>query len=204
MNTNKSTRRKITSTWKKVKILDYPRHGNGSSFFVQKYLNWEYSTQLSAKQSTLFYALDRFDDSFSVKDEKDDFDIIISNRYVSANMIHQWGRIQNTEEREAFLNWVYDMEYNILDLLKPDLTFFLDISPEKSQELILKKEHRPYIKDWKKMDIHEADINHLSSARKTGLYCAKKYWWEIIPIEKNGKLRDIEEINTEILQKILW
>jgi dTMP kinase len=50
------------------------------------------------------------------------------------------------KERTDFIHWVYDLEYNILKIPKPDITIFLDVSPEMSQKLVEKKEVREYIK----------------------------------------------------------
>ena len=92
--------KKLTSMWKKVKILDYPRYWEHSAFAVEKYLNWDYGKDVSAKQASIFYALDRFDDSFKIKDDLENYDYIISNRYVSASMIHQAGKIKDKKQRQ--------------------------------------------------------------------------------------------------------
>jgi len=196
--------KKLKKLNKKVKVLDYPRYWEGSAYFVEKYLNWEYWKNVSAKQASLFYAMDRFDDSFNIKQDLENYDFIISNRYVSASMIHQAGKIKDKKEKEDFLNWLYDLEYNILGLEKPDLTIFLNVSPETSQKLVLQKEKREYIKDWKKMDIHEADKNHLINAHKSAMAVVEKFDdWIKIDCEQNWEMKSIEEINKEILDKIL-
>jgi len=41
----------------------------------------------------------------------ENYDFIISNRYVSANMIHQAGKIDNKKERDKFLDWLEELEY---------------------------------------------------------------------------------------------
>lgn len=195
---------KLKALWKKVKILDYPRYGEKSAFFVEKYLNWDYGKNVTAKQASLFYAMDRYDDSFNIKADLENYDFIISNRYVSASMIHQAGKIENKIERQEFLDWLYDLEYNILNLQKPDLTIFLNVSPETSQKLVLKKDDREYLKDWKKMDIHEEDKNHLINAHKSAMSVVEKFQdWIKIDCEENWKMKSIEEINSEILDKIL-
>ena len=104
----------LESQGKKVKVLDFPRYGETSAFMVEKYLNGEYGKNISAKQASIFYAIDRFQSYHDNKQNFTDFDYILSNRYVSANMIHQAGKIENQEERNDFLNWVSDLEYNIL------------------------------------------------------------------------------------------
>lgn len=194
---------KLKNLWKKVKILDYPRYWEASSFAVKKYLNWEYGRDLWAKKASIFYAIDRFDSSFELKKEFLDYDYIISNRYVSASMIHQTWKIKDKEEREEFLDWLYELEYNIFEIPKPDKVIFLKVTPERWQKLILKKESRDYIKWWKKMDIHEEDKEHLTNAYNAALEVALKYNWLVIECEKDWNMRSIEDINQEILNNIL-
>ncbi len=194
---------KLKKVGKKVKVLDYPRYGEKSAFAVEKYLNGEYGKDINAKAASIFYAIDRFDDSFNIKKDLQDYNYIISNRYVSASMIHQAGKIQDKKERQEFLDWLYDLEYNIFKINKPDLTIFLNVSPEMSQKLVLKKEQRNYLKDGKKMDLHEEDKNHLKNAWQAAMDVVEKFNdWVKIDCEKNWEMRSIEEINEEILKLI--
>jgi len=194
----------LKALWKKVKVLDYPRYWEKSAFFVEKYLNWDYGKEVTAKQASIFYAMDRFDDSFNIKKDLEDYDFIISNRYVSASMIHQAGKISSEKEKQDFLNWLYDLEYNIFNINKPDLTIFLNVSPEMSQKLVLQKEKREYLKNWKKMDIHEEDKQHLKNAHDSAMSVVEKFDdWIKIDCEKNNEMKNIEKINKEILEKIL-
>ncbi len=193
----------LKKLWKKVKVLDYPRYGEESAFFVEKYLNWWYWSNLSAKQASIFYALDRFDDSFNLRQELKDYDYIISNRYVSANMIHQTGKIFDKEKRHEFLEWLEELEFEIMWIPRPDKVIFLNVSPNTSQELVLKKQKREYLKWWKKMDLHEEDKNHLTNAYNAAVEIVKKYNWVQIDCEKNWDMRSIEDINKEILNNII-
>ncbi len=196
--------KKLKKMWKKIKILDYPRYWEKSAFAVEKYLNWEYWKNMSAKQASIFYAIDRFDDSFNFKKDLQNYDFVISNRYVSASMIHQAGKIKDKKEKENFIDWLYDLEYNIFEIPKPDKTIFLNVSPKISQKLVLKKEERDYLKNWKKMDILEEDKNHLIDAHSSAMEIVKKFDdWIKIDCEKNGEMKSIEEINWNILDIIL-
>lgn len=196
--------KKLTSLWKKVKILDYPRYWEKSAYFVEKYLNWDYWKNVTAKQASIFYALDRYDDSFNISEDLEKYDFVISNRYVSASMIHQAWKIYNKKDKENFLDWLYELEYEIFNINKPDLTIFLNVSPDMSQKLVLMKEEREYLKNGKKMDIHEEDKNHLINAHNSAMSVVKKFKnWTKIDCEKYWKMKSIEEINKEILDKIL-
>ena len=48
-----------------------------------------------------------------MKKHLDERKIVICNRYVSASMIHQAGKIQDKKEREEFLDWLEELEYGI-------------------------------------------------------------------------------------------
>jgi dTMP kinase len=126
----KLIKEKLENLWKKVKLISYPRYNEESSFMVKKYLNWDYGKDIWAKLSSIFYAVDRFDSSFELKADLQNYDYIISDRYVTANMLHQAWKISDLEKRNNFLDWLYDLEYNIFWLPKPDKILFLDVSPE--------------------------------------------------------------------------
>jgi len=195
---------KLKEIWKTVKILDYPRYNEKSCFAVSKYLNWEYWKNVTAKQASIFYAIDRFDDSFNFMKDLKKYDYIISNRYVSASMIHQAGKISNKEERQEFLDWLYDLEYNIFKMPIPDKTIFLNVSPKTSQRLVLNKEEREYLTNWKKMDIHEENKDHLINAHASALDVVQKYDdWIKLDCEKNWKMLSIDTVTQMILKEIL-
>ena len=195
----------LKKIWKKVKILDYPRYGETSAFMVEKYLNWEYGKEISAKKASIFYAIDRFDHSIELKKDLEKYDFIISNRYVSASMIHQAGKISDYEQRKEFISWLENLEYDIFGIKKPDKTIFLNVSPKLSQKLVLKKKQREYLKWWKKMDLHEEDKDHLKNAHNTAMEIVSSHpdWIKIDCESDNWEMKSIEEINEVILKNIL-
>ena len=196
--------KKLISMWKKVKVLDYPRYGETSAFMVEKYLNGEYWKDVWAKKASIFYAIDRFDHSVELKKDLEDYDFIISNRYVSANIIHQTGKISDKNERENFLVWLEDLEYNIFGIPKPDKTLFLSVSPEMSQKLVLKKQEREYLKWWKKMDLHEEDKDHLINAHAAAIEVVERYPdWVKIDCEQSWEMKTMKEITDLIMDEIL-
>ncbi len=185
---------------KTVKIVSYPRYGDKSCFYVEKYLNGWYGKDVSAKQASLFYALDRFDSVWQLNRDIEQYDYVLSDRYVSANMIHQWWKIHNSKERQEFLEWIYDLEYNILGLPKPDITLFLDISVQNSQKLMSKRADKDYIKSSNQKDIHEGDLEHLQNA--------KNVVSQVVSMQENFMKIDCDEggvllTREEVLEKIV-
>jgi dTMP kinase len=186
-----------------VKTADFPQYENFSGAFVAKYLRGEYGTanEVGPYRASVFYALDRYDKSFDIKKWLADGEVVISNRYVSANMGHQTGKIKGKKKRDEFLNWLEKFEYGMFDIPKPDMTILLYMPPEIGQKLVDQKVSRNYTKG-KKRDIHEADLEHLKNASKAYLYVAKKYGWKVINCVEKGVILSREDIHQKILNFI--
>jgi dTMP kinase len=186
-----------------VETADFPQYDNFSSAFVSKYLRGEYGTadEVGPYRGSVFFALDRYDKSFEIKKWLAAGKMVISNRYVSANMGHQAGKIGNKKARDKFLDWLDNFEYKLFQIPKPDLTILLYVSPDIGQKLVDKKAARQYIKG-KKRDIHEADLNHLKNAAKAYLYVAKKYRWKVIDCTNQGEILPREVIHEKIFNTI--
>ncbi len=159
-----------------VKMMEFPQFGKKSCGPVEEYLNGKYGTSESVGpyKASIFYAVDRFDASFEIRNSLQKGVHVISNRYVSANMGHQASKITNKKERKKFLKWLYDLEYNRFQIPKPDLNIILHVSSPQAQLLIKKKQPRRYLLD-KKLDVHEQDMAHIKNTEKTYLEIAKTF-----------------------------
>ncbi len=186
-----------------VEMVDFPQYENPSSYFVAKYLRGEYGTaeDVGPYRASMFYALDRYDKSFEIKKWLDEGIYVIANRYVSANMGHQAGKIDDLEERDKYLEWLHNLEYKTFEIPIPDQTIFLYVPPELGQQMVNHKNNRSYTQG-KKMDIHEADINHLKKASEAYIYVAQKYGWKTIHCSEQGVMLSREAINEEIYNAI--
>ena len=193
----------LEKMWKTVKLLDYPRYWEKSAFMVEKYLNGWYWKEVWPKLASMFYAIDRYDDSFNFREDIEKYDYVISNRYVSASMIHQAGKIKDIQEKKEFISWLEDLEYNIFGIPRPDKTIFLNVSPEMSQKLVLKKEEREYLKWGKKMDLHEEDKNHMQNAHDTAILVSDMQKnWVRIDCERDWEMKSMDVITSDILNEI--
>ena len=68
------------------------------------------------------------------------------------------------ENRERFLHWLYQFEYDQLELPKPDLIIYLDVPTDFTERLMRGREE----KTGTKADIHEKDLDYLRTCRSTG------------------------------------
>jgi len=181
---------------------DFPRYGEDSAKMVENYLNGKFGTadEVGPYRGSILYAIDRWAASFQMKKWIKEGKIILSNRYVSANKGHQTAKISDPAERDRFLDWLNNLEYNIFEIPKEDLNVLLYVPPEIGQKLVENKEARSYT--GKKKDIHEADINHLRKAAQAYRYVAEKESWKIIDCTRDGKLLTISEINDKLYDAV--
>ncbi len=186
-----------------VEMVDFPQYDSPSSYFVAKYLRGEYGTaeDVGPYRGSLFYALDRYDKSSDIKRWLDEGTTVIANRYVSANMGHQAGKIDDLEARDKYLEWLDNLEYNICGIPRPDQTIFLFVPPEIGQQLVDHKNHREYTQG-KSRDIHEADLTHLQKASQAYMYVAEKYNWTTIPCTEEGVMLSREAIHERVYEAV--
>jgi dTMP kinase len=162
----------------KVKTIDFPRYYN--NFFgklIGEYLSGKYGDfiGMDPRIASVLYAADRYESSKDIKEWLDQGYTVIADRYVSANQIHQAGKIDDPKTRKNFLKWLDDMEYSTFKIPRPDLTIFLDVPFEVSSMWLKKKilgRKKKYLKG--KKDVAEDNLMHLKNSRNSALNLEKQ------------------------------
>ncbi|MFW6014964.1 MAG: dTMP kinase [bacterium] len=196
----------LLKKYKKIKKISFPFYERDSSKLVRMYLNGEISKDaddVNAYAASLFYASDRYISYMNEwKKYVDEGYIIIMDRYVSSNMIHQSSKISIEEDKEKYLKWIYDLEYNKLELPKPDITLFLYIDFDIREKLIETRKNK--INNSNEKDIHESNLDYMKRTHLNSLEIAKKQGWKIIDCmrELNGGLKE-KKIITEVIYNML-
>lgn len=190
---------------KRVMKLSYPRYANPSSAMVKAYLRGDFgdnAQEVSPYIASTFYAIDRY---ASYKEDYQEFyqqgGIVLADRYTTANMVHQAGKIQDLKERQKFLDWLWDYEFNLYGLPIPDLVYFLDIPVEMNEKLMKKRKNK--FTGEKQKDIHEKDKEHLRKSYQNALSLVEKYHWQKISCLHQGNLKSRETIHEEIYRILL-
>lgn len=186
----------------KVEKCDFPQYGKKSAGPTEEYLNGQYgdANAVTPYQASILYAVDRFSASFQIKQWLDEGKVVVSDRYVSANMGHQAGKIDDLEERDRFLAWLEELEYGIFKIPRPDVQIFLYLDPEISRNLALKVEKTNIDKS---KDVHENDADHMRKASEAFRYVAKKYGRKQIDCADQQGMKTREVISSELADFIL-
>lgn len=193
---------KLTATGKRVKQLEFPDYASPSSSLVKMYLDGEFGKNpqdVNAYAASAFYAVDRAASFLKYwKNDCENGSVILCDRYCTSNIIYQMSKVGKAE-RDDFIEWQGDFEYEKLGLPKPDVVIYLDVEPEVSQKLMEKR----YEGDKSKMDLHEKNVRFLLECRESALYAAEKCGWIKIQCCENGDIKPIEKIAAEIEAVVL-
>ena len=193
---------KLMAEGKRVRVISFPMYENESSAFVKMYLDGKLGDKPSdtnAYTASMFFACDRYI-SYATdwkKDIEDDDTYVIANRYTTANAVHQLSKLPESEW-ESFLPWLWDFEFNKLNLPEPDLVIYLELPPSISLSLVKSRSDTT----GQKMDIHEKDTEYMAKCYEAALYSCQKLGWARITCHKNGEIRTREDIFKEIYQKV--
>ena len=187
-----------------LKVVSFPNYDSESSSLVKMYLRGDFgqnAQEISPYIASTFYAADRYATFKSGYEEfYNEGGIILADRYTTANMVHQAGKIKDKEEREKFLNWLWDFEFGLYGLPIPTKAFFLNMPTEFAIKLMEARENK--ITHESKKDIHERDKNHLLDSYNAACELAQKYNWHEVKCVKDDKIRSIEDIHEEIYHEI--
>jgi len=189
-----------------VEKIDFPQYGHKSAGLVEEYLSGKFgdANEVGAYRASVLYAADRYAASFKMREWLNEGKIVICDRYVSANMGHQAGKIDDLKERDKFLEWLFDLEYNIFKIPQPDINIFLYLNPEIARRLAQENTSNKFTNNVKKNDIHEKDPEHMKKASDAFKYVANKYnWIQIDCSDGNNNIKTREDISKNILDKII-
>ncbi len=196
--------KRLESEKKKVVKLSFPMYDTPTGKIVGgPYLGkesickgWfkEGANNVPAKVASLYYAADRLYNIDTIKDYLNKDYIVILDRYVPSNMGHQAGKIKDKDERLKMFKWLEKLEYELLELPKPDISIFLHMPYTFSKKLQNNRNE---------LDEHELSKDNIINAENAFLEMCDLYNFIKIECIKDNEIRTIEDISNEIYDKII-
>ena len=187
------------------RTISFPNYESESSSLVKMYLSGKFgenANDVSAYIASTFYAADRYA-TFKTEGLFDYYNnggIILADRYTTANMVHQAGKILDPEERKKFLDWLWDFEFNLYKLPIPTKVFFLNMPTDYAVKLIKDRENK--FTHQAQKDIHERDKNHLLNSYNAACSLVDTYDWYEVKCVQNDEIRTVDDIHEEIYKEI--
>lgn len=185
--------------------ITFPNYESDSSSLVKMYLRGEFGSDpqdVNPYIASQFYAVDRF--ASYKKYWGKDYDkgtIIIADRYSGSNAVHQAVKFGNKEEKNKYLDWLWDLEHVKNKIPVATETIFLDLPPKVSEKLRENRNNK--FTGGKEQDIHESNKEYLEKCYDNACYVADKYRWKKVDCAKNENIRSREDIHREVLNHVL-
>lgn len=187
----------------KTKKISFPNYDNPACEPVKMYLRGDFGKDpqnVNPYAISTMYAIDRY---ASYKMEWSEMfkhgGIIITDRYTTSNMVHQASKLED-EEKEKYLNWLEDLEYNKMGIPKPDIVIFLNMPINHALKLMEKRKNK--ITGNEKKDIHESNKEYLKKSYNNACEIAKKYNWKEILCTDGERIKTMNEIADDIYANI--
>jgi len=181
--------------------INFPRYGKPSAAMIEEYLNGNLGKNpgdVNAYAASMFYAMDRY---ASYKQDWGGFyeagGLVIADRYTTSNAVHQASKLPEGERR-AFLNWLFQLEYELLGLPAPDLVLYLDMPTEISGRLMRARE----ADSGSRADIHEQNEAYLRRCRENAREVVRLCGWSVLHCARDREPRTVDEIHDEVYDRV--
>lgn len=153
----------------------------------------EGGTNVDPKVASLYYAADRKYNIDKIIYLLENGVHVLLDRYVYSNMAHQGCKLQDENQRNQMYDFLEKLEFDLLELPKPDISIFLHMPTFMSLELGKNREY---------LDEHEKSKEHLELAEKSYKELADRYQFKVIECYDES-LKTIEEIHEEVYNYVL-
>lgn len=150
--------------------------------------------EVDSKVASLYFAADRRASLPVLKELINNNEIVIIDRYIYSNMGHQGSKIEDKEERLKMYKFLETLEFDLLELPRPDLVIFLYLPYSYGEEL---KKNRV-----ETLDEAEKSQTHQIKSERTYLELNELYGFEKIDCFTNGTVKTREEINKEVISHV--
>ena len=157
--------------------------------FIGESLFSEGVDKVDPKVAALYYAADRRYNRQRILDLLNDGVDVILDRYVESNMGHQGAKVFDKEERLKLYDNLTTLEYEFLELPKPDLTIFLYMPYKRIAEL--------------KKGRDDVNLIYVRNAEQAYLELVDLHDYKKIDcVDKKDKLRDMLDIHEDIYKLV--
>ena len=180
------------------KNITFPQYGKPSAAMVQEYLDGNLGRRpgdVNAYAASLMFSMDRY---ASYKQDWGAYyeqgGLVIADRYTTSNAVHQTGKLP-PEQRDGFLDWLFDFEYRLLGLPEPTRVLYLDMPTEATEQMMRLREAATHTT----ADIHEKDEEYLRRCRENAAHVVARCGWTRIDCARAGAPRLIDDIHNEVM-----
>lgn len=182
-----------------VVTYSFPQYESVIGDVIAKYLKGDFGNieDVPLELVCIAYAADRARFSEEIASYLENGYVVICDRYSYSNVFNMVK--MNKDKWDDFINWIEDLEFNCLGVVKPDYNIYLHVDAKISTKRINERGKREY-QDGKD-DIHESNYQLLKNATEGYLYIAEsKENWFIVDEMNNDKQIPVEEVFSKLFK----
>ncbi|MNV36093.1 Thymidylate kinase [compost metagenome] len=185
--------KELRSTGYKVKKISFPDYKSPIGEVIASYLQGDYGDVKSVPHELICiaYGADRAKMRDEINSYLNNGYIVLSDRYTYSNLFT--AAKMEESKRLPFIEWIEDIEFKEMKVVRPDWNFFLYVDPQISIARTKERGKRDYQNG--KEDIHENNSQLLIDTTKTYIdFANSKDNWIIINQMKDKKQIPIDEV----------
>lgn len=181
-----------------TETLDFPSYETVAGQMIKDYLSGRYGdpTKIDPVVASTIYAANRFEKKDQINGWLKAEKLVVLDRYLTANFIHQAAKFDSITEKELMIMKLELLEFQVFGIPRPDLVIYLHVYPEMAQQLMIKRGRR--------QDGQEKNLDYVRRVEQTAFWCAERFNWQIIECCQDQKnIKTKEEIAEIVWQTII-
>lgn len=181
--------RRLNEMGEKAVKMRFPMYDTPTGKIIYEHIlnkdgNSYFDEEVDPKALSLYYAADRVNNIGKINELLDKGVHVVLDRYVESNMAYQASKFEDVKDRVNMIFWMEQLEFNLLDLPRPDKVIFL----------FLPYQYRPLVGEVADSKYHNIEMTyHLLSRR---------YDFGVVSCVNDDKLKDINSISDEVLEYV--
>lgn len=191
-----------------VETLDFPQYTQHTfGALIRECLDGKRGDFMSvdARIASVLFAADRFEAKPRLEQWRSEGKLVVLDRYVSANMMHQGAKIDEPAALELFLSWLDHVEHGIFGLPRPDIIIYLDVPhlarEQMKHDAVASKKHGAEVG----LDVAEQSRAHQEAVerRARDIVAARNNWHRINCVADDGTIRSRASIHDEVYNVVV-
>lgn len=148
--------------------------------------------------ASVLYAADRFESAKKIQTWLDSGSVVVLDRYVSSNMLHQGAKIEDEEDLTEFLSWLDTMEHSVFNIPRPDLIVYLEVPLSFRQKMLFADENRTHL------DTAETHFEHQAASENNAKRLVSRVnVWQTISCVDGEDLQSREFIHESVYKTVI-
>lgn len=152
--------------------------------------------QVDPRVVSALYAADRFESKALITDALARGEVVVLDRYTTANMLHQGAKLTSEAEQRDLIKWIDRVEHEIYGLPRPDIVCYLEVEASVRARMVAEREGG-------KGDVAEENSAHQAHVDETARLIGSEYpAWRIIDCMEGSVVQPVEMVHTKVYNEV--